>query len=190
MGFSTGVSGETVGVLTRAVSLADGVRVLARAGLLAPVRPDRLPGMGRAVVRYGLTPATAFVVGAVRHGDRVAVIDDNGPTTYAELEARSNAAARGLADKGVESGDRVALLARNSVEFLIALIALGKLGATVVHLNTGFAGPALATALDDENVKAVVYDDEFADLVSEGVRDRTGITIDEVSKFADGDSTP
>ncbi|MFL6239428.1 MAG: AMP-binding protein [Actinomycetes bacterium] len=177
-------------MLTRAVSLADGVRVLARAGLLAPVRPDRLPGMGRAVLRYGLTPATAFVVGAVRHGDRVAVIDDNGPTTYAELEARSNAAARGLADKGVESGDRVALLARNSVEFLIALIALGKLGATVVHLNTGFAGPALATALDDENVKAVVYDDEFADLVSEGVRDRTGITIDEVSKFADGDPTP
>src|SRR3954452_6277303 len=143
--------------------------------------------MALAVARYGLTPTTAFVVGAVRHGDRVAIVDDKGPTTYAELDARSNAAARGLRHKGVNAGDRVALLERNSVEFLIALLALGKLGTTVVHLNTGFAGPALASALDDENVHAVIYDSEFADLVAEGVKSRTGITTDELSEMAQGD---
>jgi fatty-acyl-CoA synthase len=146
--------------------------------------------MALAVARYGLTPATAFVAGAVRHGDRVAVIDDNGPTTYAELDRRSNAAARGLRDCGIAAGDRVALLARNSAEFVIALIALGKLGATVVHLNTGFAGPALATALDDENVRAVVYDDEFSELVADGVRGRTGITTEQLAEFAAGDDAP
>jgi fatty-acyl-CoA synthase len=166
------------------------LRVLARSGLLAPVRPDRLPGMAMAVARYGLTPTTAFVAGAARHADRVAIVDDNGATTYAELDRRSNAAARGLREAGVQPGDRVALLARNSVEFLLALIAMGKLGATVVHLNTGFAGPALATALDDERVKAVVYDGEFGDLVAESVRDRLGVTIEQLAEYADGDPTP
>jgi fatty-acyl-CoA synthase len=154
------------------------------------VRPDRLPGLAFAVARYGLTPTTAFVADAVRHADRVAVADDNGQATYAELEALSNAAARGLRDRGINAGDRIALLARNSVQFVVALIALGKLGATVVHLNTGFAGPALATALDDENVAAVVYDAEFAELVAAGVRSRTGITTDELADLARGDASP
>jgi fatty-acyl-CoA synthase len=166
------------------------LRVLARSGLLAPIRPDRLPGIAMAVARYGLTPTTAFVAGAARHADRVAIVDDNGATTYAELDLRSNAAAWGLREAGVQPGDRVALLARNSVEFLLALIALGKLGATVVHLNTGFAGPALATALDDERVKAVVYDGEFSELVAESVRDRLGVTTERLADYADGDPTP
>ena len=181
-------------MLTRAGSVAGSaaaaLRVLARAGLLAPVRPDRLPGMAMAVARYGLTPTAAFVAGAARHGDRVAIVDDSGPTTYAELDARSNAAAHALHDAGIAAGDRVALLARNSVEFLLALIALGKLGATVVHLNTGFAGPALARALDDERVAAVVHDREFADLVAESVRDRTGITTEDLTADANDDRTP
>jgi acyl-CoA synthetase (AMP-forming)/AMP-acid ligase II len=176
-------------VLTRVGSLADSLRVLAGAGLLAPVRPDKLPGMGLAVARYGLTPTTAYAIGAVRHGDRVAIVDDTGPTTYAELDARSNAVAHGLRDKGIGPGSRAALLARNSAEWLIALLALGKLGATVVHLNTGFAGPALATALDDENVEAVIYDDEFSELVAQGVESRTGITTDELSQLASGDTS-
>jgi fatty-acyl-CoA synthase len=146
--------------------------------------------MAMAMARYGLTPTTAFVAGAARHGDRVAIVDDNGSTTYAELDARSYAAARGLREAGIGAGDRVALLARNSVEFLLALVALGKLGATVVHLNTGFAGPALARALDDEHVKVVVYDDEFGALVAESLRNRSGITTEQVSELADGDATP
>ena len=47
-----------------------GARVLARAGLLTPVRPDRLLGMGLAVLRWGITPATGYAAGAARHPDR------------------------------------------------------------------------------------------------------------------------
>ena len=192
-GFGGFRTGDTDLVLNRATSTASSaagaLRVLRQAGLLAPVRPSRLTGMALAVLRYGITPTTAFVAGAVRHGDRVAVVDDNGATTYAELDARSNAAARMLSDRGINAGDRIALLARNSAEFLVALIALGKLGTTVVHLNTGFAGPALASALDDENVAAVVYDEEFTDLVSAGVTSRTGITTEEMTAAAKGDDS-
>ncbi len=43
-----------------------GVRVLARAGLLAPVRPDKVLTMGLALARYGISPATGYAAGAAR----------------------------------------------------------------------------------------------------------------------------
>jgi fatty-acyl-CoA synthase len=176
----------TVRLPQRIGDLAATTVTLVRSGLLAPVRPDRLAGMTRAVAKHGLTPAAAFAVGAARHPQRIAVADDDGTITYTELEQRANAAARALSERGVEAGDRVALLARNSRWFVIALCALGKLGATVVHLNTGFAGPALAQALNDENVRGVVYDAEFADLLAEGMRGRLSLTTDELAKVARG----
>ena len=48
-----------------------GVRVLARAGLLAPVRPDKLLTMGLALARYGISPATGYAA-----GQRIAQRDD------------------------------------------------------------------------------------------------------------------
>jgi fatty-acyl-CoA synthase len=182
-----------MGPLSRIGGLAATTVTLARSGLLAPIRPDRLAGMTKAVLKHGLTPAAAFAVGAARHPDRVAVTDDDESVTYAELDQRANAAAHALAGRGVEAGNRVALLARNSSCFLVALSALGKLGATVVHLNTGFAGPAMARALDDEKVTAVVYDAEFADLLAEALQGRLALTTDDLAQLADpstGDPSP
>src|SRR4051812_16556327 len=110
--------------------LASTARVLARTGLLAPVRPDRLAGMVLAVARYGLTPATVFAAGAARHPDRVAVVDDAGETTYADIDRRSNAVAHAFLEEGVAAGDRLGLLARNTREFVVSTIALGHVGAT------------------------------------------------------------
>src|SRR4051812_43918879 len=145
--------------------------------------------MALAMVRYGLTPAAVYAAGAARHPDRIAVIDDDGETTYAEIDQRSNAIAHALADRGVEAGHRVGLLARNSAEYVVATVALGKVGATVVHLNTGFAGPAMARALDDEDVAAVIYDSEFADLLREGLEKRPSIVTGEFDAFALGDAS-
>ena len=85
--------GHDDGVNPPVTDLAATARVLMRAGLLAPVRPDRLPGMVLAVVRYGLTPAAAYGSAAARHPDRVAIVDDDGQASYRELDERSNGAA-------------------------------------------------------------------------------------------------
>ena len=56
----------------------------------------------------------------------------------------------------------VGILARNHRGFVIAVVAAAKLGADIVHLNTGFAGPQLADVVAHEGIDTVLHDDEFA----------------------------
>jgi acyl-CoA synthetase (AMP-forming)/AMP-acid ligase II len=146
---------------------AAALRAFARAGLLAPVRPDRLLGMAMSFNRWGTSPAAAYAAGAARDPDRLAVVDDRQQVTYAEVDAWSTAAAHALADRGVGAGDSVALLARNSAEFVVAQVAISKLGADILYLNTGFAGPQLGDVLTREGAKAVVADEEFSTLIAD-----------------------
>src|SRR4051812_31336652 len=150
---------------------AAAVKVLGRSGLLAPVRPDRLVGMGMSYVRWGASPAGAYAAGAARDPGRLAVIDERESVTYADIDRRSTALANALKERGVDTGDAVALLARNSTAFVVAQVAISKLGADVLYLNTGFAGPQLGEVLEREKAAAVVADEEFAPLLDDVAAD-------------------
>ena len=153
------------GALDRALTTA---RVLALSGLVSPVRPDRLVSMALALRRWGMSPATAVAAGAARSPDAVAVVDDAGALTYGELDRRSNAVAHGLLELGVRERDAVALLARNSRQFLIALAAASKIGADLIYLNTGFGAGEIVGVVRAEGVTTVIADEEFEALVGEG----------------------
>ena len=143
------------------------VKVLVRTGMLAPVRPDKLVGMGLSVARWGSSPAGAYAIGAIREPDRLAVIDERESVTYAEIDRRSTAVAHALKQRGVAAGDAVALLARNSAAFVVAQVAISKLGADVLYVNTGFAGPQLGDVLESEKAAAVIADEEFVPLLDD-----------------------
>ncbi len=151
--------------LERAVTT---VRVLAAAGVISPVRPDRLVSMAVALHRWGMSPATLVGVAAARCPDAVAVVDDAGAVTYADLDRCSNAVANSLHDLGLRERDSVALLARNSRQFLVALAAVSKIGADLIYLNTGFGAREIADVVRDEDVKAVIADEEFEQRLGEG----------------------
>ena len=72
--------------------------------------------------RYGLIGG-AVVVGAPRHGDRIAMIDERGELSYKELDERSNALANAWRERGLKAGEGVAILARNHRGFLEAVFA-------------------------------------------------------------------
>ncbi|HWC87983.1 MAG TPA: AMP-binding protein [Solirubrobacteraceae bacterium] len=148
----------------------DTVRRLAESGALGPSMPDRLLRAALALWRFGPTPAAACVASAARHPNQLALIDDRGQLTYRELNARTHALAHALADHGVNEGDNVALLCRNHRGFVEATVACSKLGAHVLYLNTGFAGPQIAEVVAREHVAGVIYDDEFAPMVADAVR--------------------
>jgi fatty-acyl-CoA synthase len=154
--------GETV---DRAATAA---RVLAFSGLISPVRPDRLLSMGRALRRWGLSPATALAAAAARNPGRVAVVDDAGAVSYGDLDRRSNGVAHGLLELGLRDGDAVALLARNSRQFVVAVAAASKIGADLIYLNTGFGAREIADVVGGERVRAVIADEEFEPLVAAG----------------------
>jgi len=157
-------------VLDRFGRVGDSVaaaKVLARSGLVSPVRPDRLLGMALSAARWGLSPAAAYAAGAARDPGRVAVIDERESVTYADIDRRSTAVAHALAERGVHVGDSVALLARNSAAFIVAQVAISKVGADTLYLNTGFAGPQLGDVLTSEGATAVVADEEFIPLLDD-----------------------
>src|SRR4051812_31393187 len=140
-----------------------GARALAGPGAL-PVRPDVLVQTALAARRWGATVAAGVVMNAMRYPDDVAFIDDRGALTWRELHLRSNALARVLAERGVRPRQAVALMCRNHRGFVDAMLAVSKLGADAVFLNTGFAGPQLREVLDREEVVAAVYDEEFGEV--------------------------
>jgi fatty-acyl-CoA synthase len=161
-----------------------GAKVLMKAGLLAPVRPDRLLGMALALGRWGLTPAAGYAAGAARHPDRVALVDDDGSLTYRELDQRTDRLAGELRDRGVGIGDAVGLLARNGRGFVEGSTAISKCGADVLYLTTGSAGGQLAQVLDREGAVAVIHDEEFTGLLHEAASGRLMVTTEELAELA------
>ncbi len=142
-------------------------RVIARSGLLGPLRPDKYLKMAAAIRRQGLSAMAGTSLAAARRPDGLALVDERGALTWAQLETRTDALAAALSghldQRGVDaSNGRIGLLARNHRGFVESLVATGKLGADLVLLNTAFSGPQLAELLDREHVDALVYDQEYA----------------------------
>src|SRR5215210_2272036 len=147
------------------------VRTLAEAGLLRPVRPDKLFRMGLAYRRFGPTFATGYQAQAIRRPQATAIIDELGSLTFEEVDRRTNALAHALADRGVVEGDGVAIMCRNHRGFIDATVACSKLGAHALYLNTAFAGPQITDVCEREKPVALIYDHEFEELVHDaGVR--------------------
>ncbi|HEX7609394.1 MAG TPA: acyl-CoA synthetase [Solirubrobacteraceae bacterium] len=148
------------------------VRALLDTGMVAPTRPSRALRSLAALRRWGPTPAAAYMGAAARYPDRAALVDERGTLTFAELHARTNALASELARAGVREGEGVAIMCRNHRGFIEATVAASKLGASALYLNTAFAGPQIADVLAREDPVAVVYDEEFAELVRAGAESR------------------
>jgi acyl-CoA synthetase (AMP-forming)/AMP-acid ligase II len=153
-------------------------KVLADVGILRPIRPDHLVGMAMAAVHWGITPAAIAGINAVRYGNEVAVIDEDGRTTFAQLDRRTNALTNAWRKQAMTSDDSTGVLARNHIGFVEATVALSKLGADTLYLNTGFAPPQLAEVLDREGARAIVHDEEFADLVAHAAGKRRAFLAD------------
>jgi fatty-acyl-CoA synthase len=144
----------------------------ARSGLLGVELPHRVARIVLAFRRYGGVGALATVA-AIRHGSRVAVVDELGSMTFDELDRQSNALANAWRALGLQPREGVAILARNHRGFLVSTFAAGKCGARIVLLNTDFAGPQIREVAEREGTDLLVHDEEYADVLA-GVEPRRG----------------
>ena len=145
---------------------------LARASVL-PERPDRVPRAMLAMAPWGPTLAGALAGATARYPQAIAIADDDGELTYADLWRQSDALARGLQEAGIGPGRAVGLLARNHRGFVLSVVAASKLAADLVFLNTGFAGPQLADVTARESIVAILHDDDLSEVVAESAAART-----------------
>jgi acyl-CoA synthetase (AMP-forming)/AMP-acid ligase II len=160
-------------------------RTLVDVGMVRPMRPDKLLRIADALRRWGPTPAAGYTVSAIRHPDSLAIIDELGTLTFADVHRRTNALAHGLRNAGVGQGDGVAIMCRNHRGFVDAVVACSKLGANALYLNTAFAGPQIADVVKREGPAALIYDAEFDGLVRGGAEGRKRFIA-----WHDGDEKP
>ncbi|MBM3523807.1 MAG: long-chain fatty acid--CoA ligase [Alphaproteobacteria bacterium] len=116
----------------------------------------------RAATPPGLTVDRFFNHPATRLPDKVALIDDGGEATFGEIDRRANRLARALLAAGARRGDRVAIILPNTIAFIVAEIALLRVGMVKAPLNIRFAVDEVMYALADCAPAVVVATAEYA----------------------------
>ena len=88
--------------------------------------------------------------------------------TFAQLNDRANRAANFLQDKyGVQKGDRVSILAHNSVSYVDLLFGLGKIGAVLAPLNWRLTSRELTYIVNDCQPKVLIVGPEFVSVLDQ-----------------------
>ncbi len=138
-----------------------------------------------------LTPLDFLARSAFVYRDKVAVIDDQGGRfTYEEFNRRIHRLASGLRRHGVQPGDRVAVLAPNTLAALEPHFAVPLLGAVLVMLNIRLAPAELAWILNHCEARTLLADPQFLpvlDPLRAQMPHLTFVTDDYESLLAEGD---
>ena len=103
-----------------------------------------------------------LVAAAARdHGEREAVVDGDVRLTFAELAARVTQIGRAMIAYGVKPGDRVALWAPNSWEWIVTALGMVSAGGVLVPLNTRLKAAEVAYILKRSRAKLIAVSDPF-----------------------------
>jgi long-chain acyl-CoA synthetase len=134
----------------------------------------------------------ALQIGAAR----TAVIHEGRTTSYHDLWTRCRKLAGMVSSKGVRPGDRIAIIAENSPQYLEMYVGLPAAGFVIVPLNTRHAEPELRYALEDAGAKLLITDrdpgmlgdlvdavvivpDEYESLLDSAVEMELGVDVTE-----------
>ena len=145
---------------------------LTRAGIVHPERPDHVWHTVAALLKFGTTPAAGYIGAAKKFPNEPAIIDELGTLTFKQVDERTNALAHAFSRDGIEEGDGVAIMCRNHRGWIDAVVACSKLGANALFMNTAFSGPQLTDVAKREKPKAIVFDQEFAEVLADAGKRR------------------
>ena len=147
-------------------------RMLVASGIVRPVGPRKIAGTATTLRRWGPGVASGYAVAAIQQPAGIAIVDERGSLTFADMHRRTNALARAWGEAGIGPGDGVAILCRNHRAIVEATVACAKLGAGALFLNTASAGPEIAAVCAREQPRAILYDEDLAGAAREAARGR------------------
>jgi acyl-CoA synthetase (AMP-forming)/AMP-acid ligase II len=165
--------GRIGNIVSRTSSVLSGtaatLAVVRRCGVLRPYPPSRLARLPAVAWREGIGVGGLYDLHSALDPTGPAALGEAGdrPITNRQMAERVQVMATELAGQRVGPGVVVGLLGRNSEQFLVAIVALAKLGADALYLNTGFAPPQLAEVVRREGAGLVLVDTALADRVAD-----------------------
>ncbi len=101
---------------------------------------------------------------ARRFPDRPFVIGQEETLSYGDLAARSAALARGLVARGVQIGERIALVMPNGPDMIAARFAVARAGAVAVPVSSRLHAAELAQVLSKAGPSALITMEEFREI--------------------------
>ncbi len=110
--------------------------------------------------------ADLFEAAVDAYPEREYLVADGERRTYAGMEARANQLAHYFASQGIGPGDHVGIYAYNSVEWVETAWAVFKLRAIWININYRYVKDELRYLMGNADLKALVYQREFAPLVA------------------------
>jgi crotonobetaine/carnitine-CoA ligase len=99
---------------------------------------------------------------AERHGGRLLVSAGGATWTYAQARDEAGRFGQTLRAAGIKSGDRVALICSNRLEFLRVFLGCAWIGAVSVPVNTASRGHQLQHILSNSAARLLIVEDAFA----------------------------
>lgn len=161
----------------------EAIAALTAAGAPFEITTATVGGVDMPVYRNRSANLRDVFLASAGFGDRVAYVQGDRRLTYADVHARVRGVAAGLASIGVGPGDRVALLAANSPDWLVTFWATVLVGAVSVPLNAWWKTEELTFALEDCGARVAVCDPRRDALIA-GLDARIG-TLEHVVCFGD-----
>jgi len=134
--------------------------------------------------------AAMFNAAVARASTKLAAVDGEARTTYAQLDDLVERSAGRMQALGVAPGDRVALLIDNRTDFLAAMLATARIGAVVVPMNIRQRLPETEYALNDCGAKLLIHEASVADQVPSVAQcpaTQHRIIVDDERRLWDGD---
>ena len=101
---------------------------------------------------------TSFQQAAQRAPESECIVCDDQRLSYREVSDRVETMARQLAARGLQGGDRAAILLGNSPEYLLGVLAILRIGAIVVPMNVREQSTGLAYMLNHSEARVVICD--------------------------------
>lgn len=124
---------------------------------------------------------------AQQNGDAEYLITDERRVTFAEAEALTNSLAAGLKELGVEKGDRVAFYLKSGIETILTALAVNKIDAIWVPVNTDYKGAWLADTIERSKAKVLITEASLQDrikAVEDSLSDEKIVVLGDESEIA------
>lgn len=104
---------------------------------------------------------------AARVPNKQAFIFRNRQVTYKVLEELVDQTAFGLLNDGIKKGDRLAILSKNSLDFVIVMFAVARIGAVFIPINYMLKNKDIAYILSHAEVSGVFASEEYTGVIDE-----------------------
>ncbi|MCM3124568.1 MULTISPECIES: long-chain fatty acid--CoA ligase [unclassified Mesobacillus] len=98
--------------------------------------------------------------------EKLAIVCEGRSFTYQQFNEEVNKLAHGLLSLGIHKGDRIALMMKNSAQFVFAFFAGAKIGAVIVPVNFRLTASEVHYILEQSGTVLVICDDEFEEIIT------------------------